>query len=217
MWTLFLGLGSAAAADFDALLSPDGWELRGSAEHALLGPVEISTKDLAGVTCMVGAARVQASARTMLGVVDDIDGALSWSTAGLIDTRVLGRQGASVDYYQHLDVPDWTMAADRYWVLRREIVTGSDGAVVFRWDRFDWRSAYPDLAAELDRDHAKAVEPVPNFGAWSFLDQGDQALVRYYLCTESGKLPGWLQKAAATKTVPDAMADVVREARKRGG
>lgn len=207
----------ALAVDLDALLAPSGWELRGSADHELLGTVSISTKDMAGVTCLLGSATVQPSGRSMVDVVADIDHALSWSTAGLIDSRVLGRDGDSVDYYQHLDVPDWTMAADRYWVLRSSVETTADGALLFQWDRFDWRSAYPDLAAELDRDHPKAVEPLPNFGAWAFRSAAPGTELRYYLCTESGKLPSWLQKAAATKTVPDAMADVVREAAKRGG
>lgn len=210
-------VGVAPAADFDALLSPSGWELRGSTEHDLLGTVQISTKEIQGLTCLQGTALVQARAGTMLAVVEDIDAALSWSRAGLIGTRILGRQGNAIDYYQHLDVPDWTMAADRYWVLRSMVSTAADGAVQFRWDRFDWRSQYPDLAAELDRDHPKAVEPDPNFGAWSFRDGAAGSELRYFLCTESGNLPSWLQKAAATKTVPDAMADVVREARRRDG
>lgn len=207
----------AAAAPFDQILTPDGWEVAGTARHDLLGEVTLSLKTVQGVLCLQGAAQVAARPQTMLGVVEDIDGALSWSRAGLVATRVLGRTGSSVDYYQHLDVPDWTMASDRYWVLRSDVQTRPDGALVFRWDRFDWRSAYPELATQLDRDYPKAVEPQPNFGAWSFRSQGEGSELRYVLCTESGSLPGWLQKAAATKTVPDAMADVVREAQKRGG
>lgn len=207
----------AGAADFSALLSPVGWELRGTTQHELLGEVSISTKEIEGLTCLLGAAQVQAPARAMLGVVEDIDGALAWSRAGLVDSKLLGRQGHVLDYYQVLDVPDWTMAADRYWVLRSRTSTASDGALIFRWDRFDWRSAYPEVATRLGQAHPKAVEPDPNFGAWIFRDGADGGEVRYALCTESGSLPGWLQKAAATKTVPDAMADVVREAQRRGG
>jgi len=223
---LLLLPAALAAADFDALLTPDGWEVAGSAPHELLGEVTLALKQVSGVKCLRGTATVDASARGMLSVVEDIDGALSWSTAGLSDTRVLGRQGDRLDYLQVLDVPGWTMAADRYWVLRSRVTTEADGALAFRWDRFDWRSAYPDLAAELATSHPQAIEPDPNFGAWVFRDSTspdstapDTAAgteLRYYLCTESGSLPYWLQKAAATRTVPAAMADVVRAARKRG-
>lgn len=207
----------ARAAPVDQLLAADGWKLEGTADHDLLGTVSLSLKTVSGVQCLKGEALVQASADKMLGVVQDIDGALSWSTAGLSDTGVLGQKSGAVEYFQVLDVPDWTMAADRYWVLRATTRTGADGAKTFVWDRFDWRTAYPELATRLATEHAKAVEPDPNFGAWSFLPGGSGTKVLYYLCTESGSLPGWLQKAAATKTLPAAMADVVREAKKRGG
>lgn len=216
---LALSLPSASAMDprLQRLLAADGWQVAGDAEHDLLGKVVLSLKDVDGTQCLKGTATVQARGPTMLAVVQDIPSALSWSTAGLTDTRVLGQQGARVDYLQVLDVPDWTMAADRYWVLRGEQVGLGGGGVSFWWDRFDWRTTYPALATELDRDLPKAVEPDPNFGAWAFTPAGAGTLVDYYLCTESGSLPYWLQKAAATKTLPAAMADVVREARRRDG
>ena len=216
---LLLCPSSAQAADarFDQLFSAEGWEVAGEADHDLLGRVELSLKEVAGTRCLKGSATVAASGTAMLAVVQDIQGALSWSKAGLSDTRVLGQRGSQVEYLQVLDVPDWTMAADRYWVLRGDQATLAGGGVAFRWDRFDWRTAYPALAAELERTLPKAVEPDPNFGAWAFVPQAQGTRLDYTLCTESGSLPYWLQKAAATKTVPDAMADVVREAQKRGG
>lgn len=208
---------AAAGADFDQLLAPAGWELEGTAQHDLLGEVSLSLKTIGGNKCLLGAATVQPSATSMLAVVKDIKGALGWSTAGLSASRVLAERGEVVEYYQHLDVPDWTMAHDRYWVLQGRTVRAADGSVAFQWDRFDWRTAWPDLAQDLDVNHPKAVEPDPNFGAWSFRDGPEGTLLRYYLCTESGNLPYWLQKAAATKTLPAAMADVVREASRREG
>lgn len=214
-------LAAAPASAMDArlqrLLGAEGWSVAGDAQHDLLGKVVLSLKQVDGTQCLKGSATVQARGETMLGVVQDIRGALRWSTAGLTDTRVLGQQGARVDYLQVLDVPDWTMAADRFWVLRGEKVDLADGGVSFWWDRFDWRAAYPSLATELDASLPKAVEPDPNFGAWTFTPAGADTRLDYYLCTESGSLPYWLQKAAATKTLPAAMADVVREARRRDG
>jgi|GEM_PF-1501525 len=215
---LLSSLSSPARAEdarFASLLSDQGWEQAGKANNALLGEVLLALKDVEGTRCLLGSATVDAKAATMLAVVQDIPGATSWSTAGLTASRVLGKDGVKVDYLQVLDVPDWTMASDRYWVLRGAPATEADGSMAFRWDRFDWRAAYPLVATELDRDLPKAVEPAPNFGAWDFKEQAGGTLLRYYLCTESGSLPTWLQKAAATKTLPSTMADVVREAHRR--
>lgn len=209
--------GSPSEARHIQLFASDGWEVAGDAEHDLLGTVVLSLKEVDGTRCLRGSATVAADASTMLAVVQDIAGALSWSTAGLTDTRVLGQQGAEVEYLQVLDVPDWTMASDRFWVLRGTTTAAAGGQVSFVWDRFDWPTAYPELATELARTLPKAVEPDPNFGAWAFTPTEGGAALDYYLCTESGSLPYWLQKAAATKTLPAAMADVVREARKRDG
>ncbi|MCB9778624.1 MAG: hypothetical protein H6742_08695 [Alphaproteobacteria bacterium] len=216
VFALALVTPRADAAKLDDLLAPTGWEVAGDAEHKVLGDVVLETKDVAGVKCLKGTASVDTKPATMVAVVEDVDGAMGWSTAGLIATRKLADRNGTLEYYQHLGIPDWTGAADRYWVLRSQTSTRADGTKVFTWDRFDWRAAYPDLATELDRDYPKAIEPEPNFGAWVFVPQGGGARLEYYLCTASGKIPYWLQKAAATKTLPGAMADVVVEARKRG-
>ncbi len=212
---LLLSLPAAASdARLEALLADAGWDVAGQGSHELLGDVELALKQVTGTQCLRGRAQVSASPERMLEVVQDIEGALSWSKAGLVDTRVLARTGSGIDYLQVLDVPDWTAAADRYWVLRGQ-ASNPGGAQVFSWDRFDWRSAFPDLASELATTRPKAVEPDPNFGAWAFRSTGSTSTITYYLCTESGSLPQWLQKAAATRTVPAAMADVVREAQRR--
>lgn len=217
MILLTLVLASHASEPrLDQLLASSGWEVVGEGGHDLLGPVELSLKTVSSTQCLRGRSEVQGSTTTMLAVVEDIAGALSWSRAGLVDTRVLADKGATVEYLQVLDVPDWTAAADRFWVLRGTSLTTPSGASVFFWDRFDWKSAYPALAAEISTTRPKAVEPDPNFGAWAFSPSAAGATMDYYLCTESGSLPQWLQKAAATRTVPAAMADVVREAQRRG-
>lgn len=204
----------AVDSRLDALLADAGWEVAGQGSHDLLGEVELSLKQVTGTQCLRGRAQAAAAPGMMFEVVQDIQGALTWSKAGIVDSRVLARTDSTLDYLQVLDVPDWTAAADRYWVLRGQSLSVG-GSQVFFWDRFDWRAAFPALATELDSTRAKAVEPDPNFGAWAFGGGAGSSTIAYYLCTESGSLPQWLQKAAATRTVPSAMADVVREAQRR--
>jgi hypothetical protein len=135
----------------------------------------------------------------------------------MLASRVIGHSGDSVEYYQHLDVPDWTMAYDRFWVLRGKAATEGTKRW-FKWDRFEWRKAYPELATEIDTTYPGVVEPNPNYGYWAFTPVSAGTELRYGLCSDTGgSLPGWLQKAAATKTLPATMADAVREAKKRGG
>jgi hypothetical protein len=208
-------VAAASAADFDALLSDTGWEEVDRVDRKELGTAVVRVKTIEGGRCLQGDVTVDVPVDILLDVVTDIPAARRFSSEKLIAARELGREGGAVHYYQHLDVPNWTMAADRYWVLSGQQVTEGD-RTSFRWQRFDWRSRYPDLAVELDRDHPDAVEPVPNWGAWVFQPADGRTRARYYLCSDpGGSLPDWLQKAAATKTLPNTMADVVREAQRR--
>ncbi len=118
---------------------------------------------------------------------------------------------------QVLDVPGWTMASDRYWVLRGERFTAG-AAVGYRWNRLDWQPVYPALVEELAQLAPKGVEPMTNWGRWSFVQGEAGTRATYELCSDAGgSLPAWLQRAAATRTLPDTMADVAREAARRAG
>lgn len=109
------------------------------------------------------------------------------------------------------------MAADRYWVLEGWGATEGE-LTSYRWERFEWREQYPELAKRLDTEHVGAVEPNPNYGAWTFQPKGEVVESRYYVCSNpGGSLPEWLQKMAATKTLPGTMGDAVAEARRRAG
>lgn len=210
-----LWIAAAQAADWAALDTDSGWTLLSEASTADTGPIQIHTKTIGGVQCLRGVATVDVPGQKMYDAIVDIPSAKKWSSETLIEARVLGRSGKSIDYYEHLDVPGWTMASDRFWVLRGEDAS-SGSALTFRWDRFDWKAQYPDLAKELATNHPDSVEPSPNWGAWSFVPEGEKTKAKYYICSDAGgSLPTWLKESAATKTLPGTVADLVREGRRR--
>lgn len=214
MWLALL-LATSMAADFATLLDEAGWTDMGEDTKRETGTMQLKLKDVGGTQCLLAIADVDVSADVIYEVVTDVPAAKSFSSETLIASKTLGRDGATVHYYQHLDVPGWTMASDRFWVLAGTDFS-SGGKRAFRWDRFDWRAAYPELATDIDTNHASAVEPMTNFGAWVLTptDVGTEA--HYYICSDpGGSMPEWLKKTAATKTLPNTVADVMREARKR--
>ncbi|MCB9674789.1 MAG: hypothetical protein H6737_06705 [Alphaproteobacteria bacterium] len=216
-----LWMSIALAADWSALADPSGWELvaTGSHEHAEPGggtsPIEIRLKTIDGTRCLQGTTVVGLDRDVLYDVVTDVPAAKDFSSETLLAAEVLGRDGKSVDYYQHLDVPGWTMANDRFWVLRGTDTSAGD-VRSFRWERFDWRTAYPELAKRIEADHKGSVEPDPNYGSWRFEPADGKTRAVYTLCSNpGGSLPEWVQKAAATRTLPGTIGDVMREAGRR--
>ena len=109
-----------------------------------------------------------------------------------------------------LDLPGWFEARVT------DTVKGGDGTISFRWRTFDWKTKYPALATEIAASHPKAVEPPVNFGEWRFVPKGSGSEVRYYVCSDTGgPLPKNVQEFAALQTLPDTVADLVIEGRKR--
>jgi len=215
MWA-FVWCSAVWAADpsLAALLAEEGWRPLDTVRAGAAGQVQLDVKTLE-TPCLRAQARVELPAAVLLDVVSDVREAPRITRERLIASEVLAQRGAVVEYYQHLDVPSWTFAADRYWVLRAERVV-SDETWMFRWSRFDWRSAYPELAARLDAAYPKAVEPKVNWGAWTFREVDGVTEARYHLCSDAaGTLPAWLSRAAAVRTVPGTVEDVVIAARKR--
>lgn len=204
----------AKAADYDALVSDEGWKPLDTVHTGAAGDVQLDVKQLE-TPCLRASVTVDVPASILLDVVTDVPGAQRVTREKLVASQVLDQQGDRIEYYQHLDVPNWTLAADRYWVLRGERATGPDGPT-FRWTRWDWRKDYPDLAARLDAEHPSAIEPGVNWGAWTFSDDHGKTEAQYHLCSDAGgSLPGWVQRAAATRTLPNTVEDVVKAAFRR--
>ena len=206
------------AADFgplDVLTAESGWESIGSKSNKDL-EVDIKLKYVGEIPCLLGQVDVAVAPDKLLEVAMDIESAMQWSSAPMDASRTLGREGDLVFYYQLLDTPRWTLTKDRFWVLAGRKHTRSDRSVAFQWNRFEWRSKYPDLVAELERDHEDAIEPPTNYGEWRFTPIKGGSNVRYYVCSDTGgSLSEGVQKLASKETLPDTVADLVVEARKR--
>ena len=216
---LLSSLALAGAPEWNTLLADAGWTALATPQTKATGTIDLRMKEIGGTPCLRGDATVNASRDTLLEVVKDIPAAKSFSSETLLESKFLNVASQKKrHYYQHLDVPNWTMASDRFWILQGYNAHQGD-LKAYRWERFDWRTAYPEVAADIDKNHGNAIEPQTNWGAWEFRPgNGGETLVRYYICSDAGgSLPDWVSKAAATKTLPNTMADIVGEAQRRAG
>lgn len=214
MLTLVVMTAFAAEPRWDALATMSGWtEVATRASD--VGPVTVFHKEIDGIPCLQGHLSTDVSPDQLLAVVMDIPGSLQWSTAGLAYSETIARPGGALHFWQYLDVPNWTLVADRYWVLegRPESV---DGGKRFRWRRLEAEATYPAITAKARAKSSSVVEPPINWGEWVFRPNGSGTTVEYRACADvGGSLPQSIQSWVATRTLPDTVADVVREARKR--
>ena len=178
--------------------------------------IRVQKKLVDGLTCVRGVVVVEVPPAALLDVVSDIPANPSWSSERLLVSALLTPAGDDMAYWQYLDVPDWTLVSDRFWVVRGRASRQGAGAT-YTFERLEgWPTAYPALAKQIAGQYPGAVEPDPLFGAWVFTPQGSGTDARYHLCSNAGaSLPQWVQTAAATRTVPGTVADVLREARRR--
>lgn len=211
--TLILALfATATAGDVSALTADAGWKELAT-RSSDVGKVTVSLKQLEGLPCLRAQVVVVASTEALLEVVTDIPSAIRWGTAGITKAEILGKGDGWLDYMQYLDVPNWTLAQDRFWILRGGAVTGPDGGVVFSWDRSSDHQATRDAIAATD---PKAVELPTNYGAWSFLPVEGGTRVRQEVCSDlGGSMPTSIQRWVSTRTMPDTVAEMVVEAQRR--
>lgn len=212
---LLAGL-TAALADapsWEQLDATDAWE-QVATKSSDYGEVSIRHKRFDKLDCLEGRLLTPGDPDVMLAVAADAESALQWSSADLAAAEVIEEKPVHVDYYQYLDVPNWTLVADRYWILRGTMMR--EGTTRrFRWTRV------PDGVGEEARKDAlarssAAIEPPTNVGEWVFTQRNEGVDVRYRACADiGGAIPLWLQKLVAKSTLPDTVADLVRESRRR--
>ncbi len=209
-----LSVAQAAAPTWDQIRT-SGWVHHATRKNDVVGTVEVYSKTVAGIPCYQGVTTTTYTPEQLFEVAADIEGAMQWSTAGVTDAKTLARTATLLDYYQFLDIPGWTMASDRFWFLHGTIER-SGGAITFRWDRLVDGGAYADFYQQVLERHPDAVEIPINVGAWVFTPKDGATQLQYYVCSHTGgSIPGAVQGVATTRTLPDNLADVVREAGKR--
>jgi hypothetical protein len=215
MLALALSFAVAHAEEPWAVLSStDGWT-EVADRSTDVGKVKVLHRKIGETHCLQGQTTSKLTPAQILAVAEDIDGTLKWSHAGLAASKTLRRTSDGIDFYQLLDIPDWTLVTDRFWVLHGKEEPLADGGRRFRWTRLDAHAAYPALHEQLAAS-GRALEVPVNWGEWSLSPRGGATAVSYRVCTSvGGSVPEWLQKIAAQRTLPDTVADVLREATAR--
>lgn len=115
----------------------------------------------------------------------DIPREPEWSTAGLTEAELLSSSGDTLDDYELLDLPRWTLSADRYWFLRGH-VEQTGGSATFWWERLTEGGAHRERWEQVRAAHPRAIEPPVNVGGWVFTQTGVGTAVECTLCTDTG-------------------------------
>ncbi len=208
-------LPTAGAGPAWTRIRQPGWTPHSTREHPDAGTVQVLRRTVDGVACFAGVATVALPRDRLLEVATDIPASVRWSSAGLLEAETFARSAAGFDFYQYMVLPSWTLLADRFWFVHGVVERGAD-ASVFYWDRLEGGGAYTARWEAVRDAHPGAVEPPVNAGGWVFTDEGGRTRVEYYLCTDvGGAIPLAVQTLATTRTLPDTVGDVVREARRR--
>ncbi|MCA9493161.1 MAG: hypothetical protein KC621_24690 [Myxococcales bacterium] len=206
---------TAFAAPTHAEMEAAAWADVGTAKHSEVGTVTIRKVTLQGIECFEGSAVTDVAPSKLLAVVADVEGAVRWSTAGVTEAKLLSNSGGVLEYYQYLDVPGWTFAADRFWFLKSTTEDTGDHAAL-RWSPLTNGGGHTEAYQKVKTEHPDAIEPTANVGSWIFDKKDDGTHVKYQVCTlPGGSIPTSIQNAATKKTLPDTVGDVVREARRR--
>lgn len=206
---------TAFAAPTHAQIASAPWSQVTTANHADAGEVGIWTASIGGIDCFRGTAVTDVGPDKLLAVVADVEGAKSWSSAGITEAKLLSKSGNTIEYYQYLDVPGWTMSSDRFWFLTSTLEPGTDKAAL-KWSPLVNGGAHSAYYEEIKAAHPDAIEPTANVGSWVFERQPDGTHLTYSVCTlPGGSIPTMVQNAATRKTLPDTVGDAVRAARKR--
>lgn len=207
---------AAWAAPTHTAIDSASWSVVTTVKNDNAGDVTISKAVVEGIECYRGTATTDQDPAKMLGVVADVEGAKRWSSAGITEAKLLSRSGDQIAYYQYLDVPGWTMAADRFWFLTSTLVQKGDLAEL-KWSQLPTADGpYAETYNAVKANHPNAVEPTVNVGSWRFQGVTPAVKMTYSVCTlPGGSIPLAIQNAATKRTLPDTLGDVVREARAR--
>jgi len=213
---MFLATLAALASPTQPEMESAPWTFLANRAHDDAGTVKVFNTKIRESTCFKAEAVVaDVPGSALLSVAADPASAPRWSTAGVTKAELLGRAGTRIAYFQYLDIPNWTLASDRYWFLEAE-VNDVGPTRWLRWDRMPPTSPHNARHAAFASANPSAVEPPINTGSWQFTDSDFGTQIRYIICTDSGgNIPKAIQNAATKKTLPDTVGDMVREAKRR--
>jgi hypothetical protein len=207
MFTLLSLLATALAGpSLDSL----AWEDLG-ARQSPLGTIQLRRAKVDGTTCLEGTVTTEASVPQLMAVGRDMVSAKRWSSAQLAVSEELYGTDARYVLYQYFDVPAWTLASDRYWLIAVQTDADAHG---FGWTRVP-AAGTPSEADALARS-SRPVEPPLNEGHWRFQEVEGGTRLLYRACVDmGGVLPDAVQRWVATQQLPATLEDFVGEALRR--
>lgn len=211
MIAALLATALAGGARFDLLTAEDGWKDLGNRASSY-GRIDVRSRDIDGLTCFAGSVVADVGVDALVRVTGHMVRSPEWSSARLPISEELERSGSSFVLFQLYDVPNWTLAADRYWVLRGSVSRGGDGAGTYRYERVD-PARYPRVA-EVLTEHDGAIEPPTNFGQWTFAPGEGGTRVSYRGCSAfGGSIPSSIQSWLGLQQLPTMMEELIDAAR----
>jgi hypothetical protein len=203
-----------------ALDSDSGWKLY---KEDAKGGVDVYKKDIPGldVPGFKGTKIMDVSGDKLFEVIIDIAHQAGMSKdIPLKQSHIISRTATTIDFWQYLDVPGWTLANDRFWFCHGVIIKdhGGPGHHKWTWDRLDG-SAFPKQRAAALAIDDDAVETGLNHGSWEIIPQGNGTVMLIYrvISNPGGKLPKSAQSLATGTTLPDNLLQMESEAEKRSG
>ncbi|TNE83919.1 MAG: hypothetical protein EP330_31225 [Deltaproteobacteria bacterium] len=209
------GVAFAGTPTWDAIKSVSEWNSVSTRSHADGGEIAVSSATVAGIACFKGTASTTAAPSKLHAAATDIESTPRWSSAGVTEAETLAKNGSTIEYYQYLDVPGWTMASDRFWFLTGTTVKDGDN-IEFHWKRLDKGGAHNARFTEVTTANPSAIEPPVNVGGWRFTVADGKTAVEYFICTDTGgAIPTVVQNAATKKTLPDTVGELIGEAKRR--
>jgi hypothetical protein len=190
-----------------ALEDENGWVVH---KKGAKGGVDVYRKKIPGqsIPAFKGEKTVECDSTTLFEAIIDIAHHVGLSKdIPLVESRVLQRSGNTIDFWQYLDTPGWTLANDRYWFARATIyrdLGGTPGRHRQTWERID-ETKFPDaVKAALARDDDAVLTPM-NVGYWEVLPlgEGKTKLIYKVLSDPGGSLPDSAASLATGTTLPD--------------
>ena len=212
--SLFTSTTEAYNPTWAELKSEDGWVVQDTVQTEI-GPVTVSKKMVDNFPCFRGVTEYEGllDIPLMIEVAADAESAMEWSSAGVVEAETLSRMREYAEYYQLLDLP--FPMSDRYWFLRGYFEQEGD-VYYFRWSPLVSGGAYTERYQKVKIDYPEALETKINIGSWILYNHDGKTHVEDRLCSHpNGSIPLSLQSIATSKTLPNNVAEIIKETKRR--
>ena len=196
------------------LKSEEGWVVQDTVQTDI-GSVVVSKKMIDNFPCFKGVAEYDGllDIPLMIEVAADAESAMEWSSAGVAEAQTLARTNEYAEYYQFLDLP--FPMSDRYWFLRGYFEREGE-VYYFRWEPLVNGGTHNVRYQKVQTDYPDALETKINLGSWILYNHDDKTHVEDRLCSHpNGSVPVSLQSIATSKTLPNNVAEIIKETKRR--